>query len=350
MGKILKKNWLIGLIVGINVLLQCGCGKNPIETVKAGTLEFDTTVTVGNAFEGYKYFKNKYWNTIETDQKRIVVEFRGDIDVDAYKNVKIKYLIVSAADMPKVKATLASFTYLAQFELNQDKKGFELKYNGFETVTKNGDKNSIGIHGFSTIQSIYKNQPDEAALQVLCDIWDALQAKAREAKKKEMAARRQKEEQEAEAKEQQALQEEAKRQQEEKVLEAKKQQALHAVQELWEKKFTKCGDSAYAVGEYGNIYAVKGKITTSLEYGDFVQQKEFSPTDQLNNVKPSTIEWQGKAIITIESFRHYLMSSKEWSQWGEKKFDALITKDTEGWKLVCNDEFAPTDCAKIPDE
>lgn len=48
---------------------------NPIEIVKHGTLEFDTSVEVGKAFDGYKYFKKTKWTSFETKQGRTIVEF-----------------------------------------------------------------------------------------------------------------------------------------------------------------------------------------------------------------------------------------------------------------------------------
>ena len=76
-------------------LLGCGSGQGiggdsaAVSRVKKGLWQGDRTVRIGDAFDGYKYFSNKQWKAFQTDQKRTLVEFRGQIILDALKGTRI---------------------------------------------------------------------------------------------------------------------------------------------------------------------------------------------------------------------------------------------------------------------
>jgi hypothetical protein len=44
----------LGLLAAISLLFVASCGADPVSIVKSGTLAIDKTVTLGNAFDGYK--------------------------------------------------------------------------------------------------------------------------------------------------------------------------------------------------------------------------------------------------------------------------------------------------------
>lgn len=64
----------------VALCLLAGCGNSTIESVKNGVLEFDKSTTIGQAFEGYQYFKSPKWSIIETKQKRKIVQFEARVD------------------------------------------------------------------------------------------------------------------------------------------------------------------------------------------------------------------------------------------------------------------------------
>ncbi len=57
-------------------LILTGCGSD-ISTVKDGAMHFDNSITVGDAFDKYGYFKSTDWSSFETANGRSIVEVTG---------------------------------------------------------------------------------------------------------------------------------------------------------------------------------------------------------------------------------------------------------------------------------
>lgn len=68
-----------------------GCGSN-ISKVKDTVLEFDKSLTVGQAFDNYQYFKSKKWEDIRSDNGKELVQFEGilNIDLDLPRMIELK--------------------------------------------------------------------------------------------------------------------------------------------------------------------------------------------------------------------------------------------------------------------
>lgn len=104
-----------------------GCDKvktvfgGDVALVKHGILEFDKSLTIGQAFDNYKYFKNTKWELITTNNGKKVVQVTGSFDASAngsyFQNVFVKY----------------------QFQINQDKT-FELLWCGYGAHKNDGSK------------------------------------------------------------------------------------------------------------------------------------------------------------------------------------------------------------------
>lgn len=110
-----------------------GCKQDPIKIVKEGTLTFDNTVTVGNAFDNYRYFRNKSWTTFEGEQKRKVVEFEGVFDpLAAFTDDKEKSIasdwLKSLSASKDSQVNMDSFIIRVQFVLSTDMKNFSVQY------------------------------------------------------------------------------------------------------------------------------------------------------------------------------------------------------------------------------
>jgi len=75
MQKLLFLVAAIVLLFGLN-----GCA-NDIDNVKDGVMDFDKTLTVGEAFDNWKACNKSQWNSFETDNGIKVVEFKCEEDM-----------------------------------------------------------------------------------------------------------------------------------------------------------------------------------------------------------------------------------------------------------------------------
>lgn len=68
---------LLWCLVG---MVSCG-DEDPITTVKNGMLPFNTSTTVGMAFDNYQYFKSTEWIYFQTPNGQKIVQCTGHLDV-----------------------------------------------------------------------------------------------------------------------------------------------------------------------------------------------------------------------------------------------------------------------------
>lgn len=115
-------------LVPFLVMLLCLAGCDPVGIVKEGIMEMDKSVTVGDAFDNYKYFKSVKWESLEDDQGRTIVECSGMIKD-------------------------SNFRLDVQFTIMKDGKTFELSYAGLWK----GEK-EIARGGTTYLQNIYDNE------------------------------------------------------------------------------------------------------------------------------------------------------------------------------------------------
>jgi len=151
-------NFIGGVILIIAaVFLVSGCNMlwgGDIALVKKGYLNSDKSLTVGQAFDGYKYFSSKEWKAFKTEQGRRVVEFNGIMDMN---NNEVKHAIEkdigALGGEPFSKSRV-----MIQFVINGD-NSYEIS--GFEVIgtLKNGKsykKRSDNVD--SVTEYIYKNE------------------------------------------------------------------------------------------------------------------------------------------------------------------------------------------------
>jgi hypothetical protein len=75
-------------------LLSVGCSKTgdkDIGIVKNGYMNFNNTITVGKAFDGYKYFGKKEWIAEKTAQGLRTVTFKAQFNQQYIDNVNKEY-------------------------------------------------------------------------------------------------------------------------------------------------------------------------------------------------------------------------------------------------------------------
>lgn len=105
-------------------LILSGCGSD-LSSVKDGTMSFDNSITVGDAFDKYSYFTSTDWRSFETSNGRKIVEVEG-IFTDNYP----------AFQQLKVKG-IEELSLVVQFRVNKD-DSFEI------SAIKMNAKNSSG--------------------------------------------------------------------------------------------------------------------------------------------------------------------------------------------------------------
>jgi hypothetical protein len=158
------KNILCNYFLFIVALLVFGCGANdPIDTVKNGTLEFDKSVTIDGAFNGYDYFGNKDWKVFHDKQGRTIVRFRGNIKIR-----ENKYLILVQTFEKKSPYTLNRIEAISK-EYFRNKDDFihyfniyldKLEFVAFFTINKD-DKSKFSLASDGLISNLYNNKPFE---------------------------------------------------------------------------------------------------------------------------------------------------------------------------------------------
>ena len=153
-------SFALSIFIIINLL---GCSvksADDVSMIKSGYLEFDKSLTTGQALDGYKYFKTKSWKPFVTEQGRRIVEFTGVVDMD---NPDIKNNISKAlydASVP-AKFKFYSVRTAIQFVINQDNT---FKIQGISVLgTQNDGKTELEKAGIMEpnylIQVLYQNNP-----------------------------------------------------------------------------------------------------------------------------------------------------------------------------------------------
>lgn len=141
------KKLLTFLFTLATIISLAGCGN--VSLVKDGTLEFDKSLTVGQAFDNYKYFKSVDWEEITTDNGKKVVQVSAMVDFDAHPSGE------------EWKKNIKDMKYIFQFTINQDDT-FKISYVGIEANGIDGEKKSLDANNFQLMQNlkeVYANMP-----------------------------------------------------------------------------------------------------------------------------------------------------------------------------------------------
>ncbi len=150
MGEIAMKKLTVVCFFCLLSFLIISCDKfnSEMSLVKKGVLEFDKSLTVGQAFDNYKYFKETKWEVITTENGKKIVQVTGDFDVSKF----------SEPYKSNVKNMYAKF----QFQINQDKT-FDLGWCGVGGERNDGSKlepetNANTLECISSMKEIYDNK------------------------------------------------------------------------------------------------------------------------------------------------------------------------------------------------
>ncbi|MFK5882302.1 MAG: hypothetical protein QM482_08795 [Sulfurospirillum sp.] len=144
---------LIGLFVSLFV---AGCGNNT-DLVKDGIMNFNKTITVGEAFDNWKDCKNREWESFETDNGTPVVQFTCE-----KKNAK-EYLQKVKSFLSKKEQKKASYLdiksnkQIFQWTINKDDT-FQIDNVQVETVWADGKKFSDSQKPMKQLEAVYDNE------------------------------------------------------------------------------------------------------------------------------------------------------------------------------------------------
>ena len=151
------KKLLAIIFIGMLILFS-GCTDKKVAIVKNGVLKFDKTLTVGEAFDNYKYCKNVKWESFTTDNGREIVQVTCDYDFNNKDNSKESRELIKQKRIGKLEIYY-------QFEiLKTGENQFQLR-GEYETVyDKNGkvianDNQSSIIEALGDLKHIYEDEP-----------------------------------------------------------------------------------------------------------------------------------------------------------------------------------------------
>lgn len=138
------------LAATMSLLLLLACDNSTTAQVKNGVLDLDKSITVGQAFDNYRYFKHVQWKALRTDNGRRIVEVVGTVDLDSDKSYA------------QLKAKFRDLDVVFQFAVNMDDT-FEIQAAGMRYTDLNGkygetsETNMLSV--LSTLKTIYSNEP-----------------------------------------------------------------------------------------------------------------------------------------------------------------------------------------------
>ena len=139
------------LVIGVFLsLMVTGC--SDVSTVKDGTLNFDNSITVGQAFDRYSYFSDTDWKDFETSNGRKIVQVTGEFNDDYIKKMGWTKQFKEAS-------------LIVQFKINKDDT-FEISAIGLELTSLKGKTKKVDLgQGMSNrqfnsmLKELYNDKP-----------------------------------------------------------------------------------------------------------------------------------------------------------------------------------------------
>jgi len=132
-----------------------GCsGGSEIDTVKNGTLALDKGITVGQAFQNYKYFKSVEWKKLTLDNGRTIVEADAALDPSRMPENSMWRI--------NEKGGMRNMHMIYQFQINKDKT-FEVFAGGIRFTNPSGKDDEISMNMkvlTNSLGAIYRNDPN----------------------------------------------------------------------------------------------------------------------------------------------------------------------------------------------
>lgn len=158
-----KKPFMAIIILFLFIISGCS---DPVSIVKKGKLPINNFVTIGDVFKNYKFFKTTEWILHDNNIKQApIVEFRGNFNPkffigleDSDGNELTSDLINYFLSRHTLDDTY-SFTYIAYFRVDPDKKNIEFQRNKIKFNGKDELYSEDICEEKNLLQNIYDNQP-----------------------------------------------------------------------------------------------------------------------------------------------------------------------------------------------
>lgn len=156
-GNILKRLMLVCWLCLLSFHVM-GCDKvqsifgGDVALVQGGMMEFDKSLTVGQAMANYKYFSKSGWSAEKSENGKRIVNVVAEIDTG-------KHPQFNTQEIPDLK----KFEMKFQFVINQDET-FQLGWCGVVVEKTNGEKHETGKevtleNCMTSLREIYANSP-----------------------------------------------------------------------------------------------------------------------------------------------------------------------------------------------
>jgi hypothetical protein len=138
------------IAVVVIAFAACGCSQlsgdiSSITVVKNSYLEsVDKSITIGQAFDGYKYFSEKEWTEFTTQQGRKIVQFKASMNDDYLKMYNTNPVYTSQNGVLKYKGFLIRMTVNYDGTFGQTESTITTTYANNKTETFKGfSKNDL---------------------------------------------------------------------------------------------------------------------------------------------------------------------------------------------------------------
>ena len=112
------KNYILIIII-IPYLAVCAISvyaNSDVEIVMKGTLPYDKSITIGDAFNNFRYFESKKWKAHQDENKRRLVTFIGALDLG-----KLKYY---NNELNKLRAAFIRVVFVITIDNSIDIRSF----------------------------------------------------------------------------------------------------------------------------------------------------------------------------------------------------------------------------------
>ena len=110
------------IFIVLGLLVFSGCNNGNVSKVKDGFLDDKKSLTIGEAFDNFKYFKSTKWTEFKTDSGKGIVQVCCVVDID-----KVNADAKDKLDMMQLIFLKGAFntgiierTYTVQFTINRD--------------------------------------------------------------------------------------------------------------------------------------------------------------------------------------------------------------------------------------
>lgn len=150
------KNIKLALVTIFISILLTGCFSE-VDTVKSGVMNFNKTITVGEAFDNWNNCQKGEWESFETDNKTKVVQF------SCFKKGVKEYMSKAKSFLSEKEQAKASYldiesnTQIFQFTINKDDT-FQIDNVQVETVWSDGKKFSDSQKAMKELERVYENE------------------------------------------------------------------------------------------------------------------------------------------------------------------------------------------------